>query len=458
MTTFWNRRQFLQATTGTGVGMAMRGAGVAALVSGAGVPQVARGAESPAVLGGKAIRTKPFPGWPVVDETDERAWMDVLRSGRWYRGSGDRVNRFEEAYALLTGSKHCVATANGTSALFTALGALEVGPGDEVILPPYTFVATLNAILLQYALPVFVDSDPATFQIDARKVEAAVTDQTTLLLPVHLGGSAADLDTLLEIATRRKIRLVEDACQAHLAEWKGRKVGTWGDAGCFSFQASKNLNCGEGGAVLTQDSDLAERCAAFHNNGRGRTTFNFDAGRSGSRGGNLRLTEFQGALLMTQMARVEAQSRIRETNAAYLTKQLEEIPGIRPAKMYSGCTRNAYHLYMFRYDPTAFAGLPRAKFLKALSAEGIPGSSGYTPLNKEAFIQTTLKSRAYRRIYPAATLDSWAERNQCPANDQLCRDAVWFSQTMFLGPREDMDSIAEAIRRIQSHAEKIAAA
>ena len=161
---------------------------------------------------------------------------------------------------------------------------------------------------------------------------------------------------------------------------------------------------------------------------------------------------------MTQMARVEAQSRIRETNAAYLTKQLAEIPGIQPAKMYSGCTRNAYHLYMFRYDPAAFAGLTRAKFLKALSAEGIPASSGYTPLNKEAFIATTLKSRAYRRIYPADVLDSWAERNQCPANDQLCRDAVWFTQTMFLGRREDMDTIAEAIRRIQSHAGKIAAA
>lgn len=278
-----------------------------------------------------------------------------------------------------------------------------------------------------------------------------------MILPVHLGGSSADLDTLLEIARRRKLRLVEDACQAHLAEWRGRKVGTWGDAGCFSFQASKNLNSGEGGAVLTQDAEVAERCHAFHNNGRGRGIGGFDASRSGCRGGNLRLTEFQGTLLMTQMARVEAQSRTREANASYLTTQLSEIPGIRPAKMYAGCTRNAYHLYMFRYDPAAFAGLSRAGFLKALSAEGIPGSSGYSPLNKEAFVQASLKSRAYRKIYPAEVLDSWAERNQCPANDQLCREAVWFTQTMFLGNRGDMDQIAEAIRKIHANAAKIAA-
>ncbi len=453
-----DRRRFLQATALTGAGWAARGVRWTGLAAGVAAPQIVRGSQSPAVLGGEAVRTRPFPGWPVTDDTDERAWMEVLRSGRWFRGGGDRVNRFEEAYARLTGSRYCVATANGTSALFAALGGMDVGPGDEVILPPYTFVATLNVVFLQYALPVFVDSDPETFQIDARKVEAAVTDRTAMLLPVHLGGASADLDALLEIARRRKLRLVEDACQAHLAEWRGRKVGTWGDAGCFSFQASKNLNSGEGGAVLTQDAEIAERCHAFHNNGRGRGIGGFDASKSGCRGANLRLTEFQGALLATQMARVEAQSRVREANAAYLTTLLREIPGIRPARMYEGCTRNAYHLYMFRYDPQAFAGLPRARFMAALSAEGIPCSGGYSPLNREAFIQATLDSRAYRRIYPPEILNTWAERNQCPANDQLCREAVWFTQTMFLGDRGDMDQIAAAIRKIQAHAARISAA
>src|SRR6185503_8180877 len=136
-------------------------------------------------------------------------------------------------------------TANGTSALITSLQALGVGAGDEVIVPPYTFVATVNAVLLLHALPVFVDTDPDTFQIDARKVEAAITPDTRAIVPVHLGGGVADLDTILEVANRRGIPVVEDACQAHLSEWKGRKVGTFGKTGCFSFQASKNLNSGE---------------------------------------------------------------------------------------------------------------------------------------------------------------------------------------------------------------------
>jgi dTDP-4-amino-4,6-dideoxygalactose transaminase len=349
------------------------------------------------------------------------------------------------------GAGQCLATANGTSALFAALGGLGISPGDEVILPPYTFVATLNVVLLQYALPIFVDTDLETFQIDARQVKAAITDRTTAIVPVHLGGGAADLDTLLAVAGERRIPVVEDACQAHLAEWRGKRVGTLGTAGCFSFQASKNLNCGEGGAVLTNDPELAEKCYAFHNNCRGRGTAGYDFTYLGSRGANLRLTEFQGALLLAQMTRLEAQSRIREQNAAYLTQMLREIPGITPATMYAGCTRNAYHLYMFRYDPQAFAGLPRAKFLQALDAEGIPGSPGYAPLNEEPFIQATLRTRAYQRLYPAATLADWAERTRCPVNRRLCSEAVWFTQPMLLGPRDDMDHIVAAIRKLQRH-------
>lgn len=421
-------------------------------------PATARGADSPALLGGSPVRKEPFPAWPVIDATDERAWMEVLRSGKWFRGYGDRVNRFEEAYARLTGARHCVATANGTSALFASLGGLEVGPGDEVILPPYTFVATLNVIFLQHALPIFVDSDPETFQIDARKVEAAITDRTTAMLPVHLGGNAADLDTLLEVARRRRVRLIEDACQAHLAEWRGRCVGTWGDTGCFSFQASKNLNCGEGGAILANDPEIAERCYTFHNNGRGRGTASYNFTYLGGRGANLRLTEFQAELLLTQMTRLEAQSRIREQHAEYLTGLLREVPGLQPARAYPGCTRNAYHLYMFRYDPKAFDGLSRDGFLKALRAEGIPCSGGYSPLNRESFVKATLNSRAYRKIYPPEVLAAWEERNQCPANDQLCREAVWFTQTMFLGERRDMDQIAEAIRKVQAHAARLSRA
>ncbi|HTS62018.1 MAG TPA: DegT/DnrJ/EryC1/StrS family aminotransferase [Candidatus Acidoferrales bacterium] len=412
--------------------------------------------ERPALLGGAKVHPEPFPSWPVLDQTEERAMLDTLRSGKWYRGNGTHVARFEEAYAQLTGAKKCLAVANGTSALYTSMQAMGIEPGDEVIVPPYTFVATINAVLRQYALPVFVDTDPETFQMDARKLEAAITPRTRAIVPVHLGGNVCDLDAMLAIAARHSVPVLEDACQAHLAEWRGRKAGTFGKAGCFSFQASKNLNSGEGGAILTSDEDLHERCFAFHNNGSGtRPVGGFTYKATGC---NLRMTEFQAALLMAQMSRIEAQAKTRTENGAYLTSMLKEIPGVAPARMYDGCTRNAYHLYMLRYDKREFAGLSRAVFLKALAAEGIPASGGYTPLNTQPFLKSALGSRGYARIFSATEMAAWEERNRCPANDRLCDEAVWFVQTMLLAPRTSMEQIAGAIRKIRKHAGELAGA
>lgn len=454
-----SRRSFLKTTAAAGAGSAVAAAPrLGGLLAAGAAPQVlAAGADRPAVLGGTAVHASKFPGWPVYDSSEETALREVLHSGNWFRGSGRKVGEFEAAYARLTGARHCLATANGTSALIASLGALEIAPGDEVILPPYTFVATLNVILLNHALPVFVDSDPATFQIDARKIEAALTERTAAIMPVHLGGNVADLDTILAVAKRRNLPVIEDACQAPLAEWRGRKAGTYGRTGCFSFQASKNLNSGEGGAVLTDDDDLAEKMYAFHNNNRARRVSGYNFSYRGTRGANLRLCEWQGAMLLAQMKRLEQHSQTREQNAQYLTKQLREIPGILPAEMYSGCTRNAYHLYMFRFDAARFGGgVTRAKFLKALAAEGVPASSGYTPLNQEGFIKELLASKGYRRVYPAKLLTEWEERNRCPANDRLCEEAVWLTHSMLLGPRQDMDDIVKAVRKIHAHAAAVA--
>jgi len=379
--------------------------------------------------------------------------MEVLRKGLWCRLDGSYAQRFEEAWANALGAKYCVATASGTTALITSLHALGIGPGDEVLVPPYTFVATVNVVLLVHALPVFVDTDPETFQMDAGKIEAAITDRTKCILPVHLGGSPADLDRILAIGQKHRLPVLEDACQAHLAEWRGRKVSTLGELGCFSFQASKNLNSGEGGAIVSNDEELIRVCESFHNAGRGAATADFSYVRNGS---NHRMTEFQAALLLAQLERLEEQSRVREQNAEYLTKQLREIAGITPARMYEGCTRNAYHLYMLRYDKAHFAGVPRARFLEALQAEGIPCSGGYAPLNKEPFLKNTLQSRAFRSIYSAKEIAAYEARNHCPANDKLCQEAVWFFQTMLLGSRADMDQIAEAVRKIHKQAALLA--
>jgi dTDP-4-amino-4,6-dideoxygalactose transaminase len=433
-----SRRGFIAAAPGAGLVAEFSKSGSASAT------------EKPALLGGPKVRNEAFPSWPVTGKPDEDAIVETLRNGKWYRGNGRHVNEFEQAYRQLTGAAHCLATANGTSALCVSMNGLGIEPGDEVVVPPYTFIATVNAVLRQYALPVFVDTDPETFQMDARKIEASLTSRTKAIIPVHLGGSACDLDSILDTAEKHGVPVIEDACQAHLAEWRGRKVGTYGKAGCFSFQASKNLNSGEGGAILTDDADLHDRCFTFHNNGSGLKPRPSHAAYNGT-GANFRMTEFQAAILMAQMTRIEEQAKTRTANALYLTSQLKEIPGISPARMYSGCTRNAYHLYMFRYHKEHFSGLGRDVFLRALKAEGIPASGGYLPLNREPFLETALRSKPYQLLFPKQTLTEWAERTQCPGNDRLCQEAVWLTQTMLLGPRADMDSIADAVRKIQKH-------
>ncbi len=407
----------------------------------------------PAILGGSPIRTKPFPSWPVIGEPEESSLLGTLRSRKWNRMEGGVVTRFEKVWGERIGAPHVLATSSGTSALACAMNAIEIGPGDEVIVPPYTFVATINAILMQHALPVFVDTDRETMQIDARKIEAAITPRTRAIMPVHLGGSVADMDAILAIARRRNLPVVEDACQSHLAEWRGKKVGTLGDLGCFSLQASKNLNSGEGGVVVGREQGLIDICRSFHNQGRGQADTSFAYVRNGD---NRRMTEFQGAILLAQLTRLDDQVRQREENAAHLTALLRQIPGITPAKMYEGVTRNAYHLYMVRYDPAGFRGLPRARFLQALKAEGIPCGGGYSPLYREPFLENTLNSRAYRYVYTTKQLDDYRQRIVCPENDRLCTEAVWFTQTMMLGGREDMEQIAAAVRRIQQHAGDLA--
>lgn len=397
-------------------------------------------------------RAKPVE-WPVWEANDEQALLDVLRSGKWWRGSGTRVREFEAAYAALTGAKFCLATASGTAALLTSLGALDVGPGDEVILPPYTFVATFNVITHHYALPIFVDTDPATFQIDPKKIPAAITPATKVILPVHIGGSPCDVDAIVEAAQARKLPVLEDACQAWTAQVRGANVGTRGLGGCFSFQASKNLNAGEGGAVITQDEAFYDRCVAFHSPSGGKP-----GTPSSGRGSNYRLTEFQAAVLLAQMSRLERQQKIRDENATYLTSLLEKIPGIAPAKLARGGTRSAWHLYMFRYDSQRFANLPRAKFLQALAREGVQASGGYSPLNTSAHVKALAANPHYQRIYGQEAMARWVERNRCPVNDRLCAEAAWLGQTTLLGARAEMEHIAEAITKVQKRAGELAKA
>lgn len=407
----------------------------------------------PAMLGGEPVRKKAdkWTKWPIIGDNDVKMITEVLKSGLWNRLQGPVTPKFESVWAERMQAKYCLATANGTSALITAMAALDIGPGDEVIVPPYTFAATVNAVLLHHALPIFADTDIETFQIDNNSINSLVNTSTAAIIPVHLGGSVADLDAIHKISADKKLKVIEDACQSPLAEWRGKPVSAQADVGCFSFQASKNLNAGEGGALLTNNADIYEEARSFHNNGRAKPSIS--VGNYGRNGANLRLTEFQSAILLAQMERLDKQAQTREQNAQYLSKQLAEIPGIKPARMYEGCTRNAYHLYMFRYDAKAFEGLPRATFLRAMSSEGIPVSPGYSQLNKEHFLSVVKSNKGFLRIYGEKHMNDWYARNaDRPANDRVCSEALWLTQNMLLGPRSDMDQIANAIRKIQKHA------
>jgi len=443
-----NRRDFVGVASTAGAGLALAFPNIS-LASGSDLLK-------PAILGGPKAHPEIFPAWPVIDQTEEQALNDVLKSKKWCRLGSPKVDSFEEEFKKLTGAKHCLATSSGTNALYTLLGALDIGPGDEVIMPVYTFIATYNVIALNYALPIFVDTDIESFQIDADKIEAAITKQTKVIMPVHIGGSPANLDKILRICAKTKIPMIEDACQAHLAEWRGKKVGTLGFAGAFSFQASKNLNSGEGGAILTNDEKFAQSCYSFHNQGQGGRVTSYSSGSIGTRGTNVRLSEFQGNLLLAQMTRVVEQTNIRTANANYLTKMLKEIPGITPAKLYEGTTRSAYHLYMFRYDNSHFAGLSREKFLNALTKEGIPCSEGYGMMNKGTYVTGLAKNKHYLNIYGEKMMNHWLGQNQFPQNDKLTSEqSVWFFQNMLLGPRSDMDQIVNAILKIQKYAVEI---
>jgi len=447
----FNRRQFLGVAALAGTGMAL----TPQKVLGGITPILGNNNDKPALLGGSKAHPDRFSAWPIYDSTEEQAFLDILRNTRWGRLDGRVTANFEQEFAKMMDVKHSLGVSSGTSALYTMLGALGTGPGDEVIIPVYTFVATYNVVVLNYALPILVDTDPESFQIDTQKMEKAITKETKALMPVHIGGSPADVDSIMAIGQKHKLPVIEDACQAVMAEWKGKKLGSFGIGGAFSFQSSKNLNCAEGGAITSNDEDFIKTCYRFHNQGQGGTSTSYGTGE-GTRGTNLRITEFQSNLLLAQMTRLEAQAKRRSQNAAYLTKLFNEIPGITPAKLYEGTTNSAYHLYMFRYDKSKFDGLSRSRFIEALSAEGVPCSTGYGQMNKDGYVTGLAQNKYYLKIYGEKTMKQWLERNQCPQNDKLTsEESLWFFQTMLLGTTRDMDQIAEAVRKIQKHASEL---
>ncbi|HKJ79398.1 MAG TPA: DegT/DnrJ/EryC1/StrS family aminotransferase, partial [Prolixibacteraceae bacterium] len=306
-----------------------------------------------AIHGGEKTRKTAWPEWPVWNPSAEKEVTEMLRSGRWWRGSGDHVAEFEKEYAKLMGSNRCLATASGTTALLVASHILGVDAGDEVLVSPFTFIASYNVIFMNKALPVFVDTNPETFLIDPEKMEERITERTSAVLPVHIYGLPVDMDRVNEVAKNNNLKVIEDACQAWLGEYKGKKLGTLGDLGCYSFQNSKNLPAGEGGAIAGNDELVMDRCHSFHNCGRpfGRVERTSDYPLRGS---NRRMQQIQAITLLSQMKRVKNDADLRLQNALYLDKKLAEIPGIIPYKLVVSDARSAYHFYPFRFISEKF--------------------------------------------------------------------------------------------------------
>jgi dTDP-4-amino-4,6-dideoxygalactose transaminase len=406
--------------------------------------------ENLAILGGEPVKKTPFPIWPMYDEKERQALMEVLDSCLWWRTPGTRALQFEQDFAAYHQARYGIAVTNGTAALEVSLSALEIGPGDEVIVPDFTFVATASAVLFTGALPVLVDIDPETYCIDPEAVEAAITPHTKAIVVVHIGGHAADLDALKEIARKHGLRLVEDSAHAHGTEWKGHKIGSIGDLGTFSFQQSKLMTAGEGGIIITNDSELEKRARSVHDCGRMPGEWFYSHFIYGS---NYRLSEWQAAVLSQQLSRLDEQTAVRMHNAAYLDAELSRIEGITPQKLDRRCTRNGHYAYIFHYDASAFNGLPTAGFIESLNKEGIPTQASYPPLNELAVFQ----SGEYRkRLSPEVAKQEHAFlKATFPNTARGAWETVWLPQPVLLGTHEEMAQVVEAVRKVQRHASKL---
>jgi len=425
-----------------------------------------------AILGGTPVRTEPWPKWPVFDEAEERLLLEVLHSGNWWRhsyGQGveliededhplSTVAKFQREFALAHNCQYGICAANGTVTLEIALRAAGVKPGEEVIVPAYTYVATATAPLMVGAIPIFVDIDPDTYNMDVRRVEEAINEHTRAIIPVHFGGQPCQMDEINALARKHNLIVVEDAAHAHGSIYKGRKCGSLSELASFSFQLSKNMTAGEGGVITTNNIEYVETCETLVWAGRkpGQPWY-----RHYMLASNARMTEFQGAILLAQLSRLEEQTSRRTANAAVLDKLLKDIEGIKPLLRLSSTTRSSNHIYMFRYDPEAFSGLDKQRFVVALKAEGIGGAfAGYTtPLYANPMFT---EKQFLGGSWPVDAWEHGKELNyadfieRCPVSERACNcEAVWIPQSNLLADEPDMNDIAHAIGKIQANARQL---
>lgn len=403
-----------------------------------------------AIKGGTPVRKAPFPVWPVWGDEEIANLTEVVKSGKWGRINGKVTEQFEQKFAAYQEAKHGIAVNSGTTALRLALTAADVNPGSEVICPAYTFIATASAAVEAGCVPVFIDIDPQTYNMDANAIEQAISPRTEAIMPVHFAGRPADMDAIMAVAQKHHLKVIEDAAQAWGAEWNGKRVGALADAGCFSFQSSKNINAGEGGIILTNDDLIAKFARSHHNCGRSEDGLWYEHFYFG---GNYRITEFQSAVLLAQLERYDELLKIRQQNLIKLDELLQPMEGIQVLPRDERVTSHACHLYIFRYQKDHFAGKSKEVFIEALRKEGIPCSAGYSiPLYR----QPVFLNRAFGPRGKSVALPVNYQTFQCPETEKACyEEAVWFTQNTLLATEEDMNDIAEAIAKIKEHVDQL---
>ncbi|NPV07082.1 MAG: DegT/DnrJ/EryC1/StrS family aminotransferase [Anaerolineae bacterium] len=410
-----------------------------------------------ALNGGTPVRSAPFPERPIFDQLELTALEEVLTSRRWtsapYIFKGDmslsRTYRLERDYAAYHDCRFGIATGSGTDALQIAYAAAGLGPGDEAIMPPNTFIATATPALHLGAVPIFADVDPETLCLDPDAVEAAITDRTRLIVPLHLGGYPADMDRIMEIARRHDLTVVADACHAAGTEWRGRKVAAFSDLSAFSFQQDKQITAGEGGMVTTNDEKLYEQCYVLHNDGRG---LGEHGGHFVAQGWNFRMSEFQAALLLAQLSRLDDLLKRKNRNARRLGAGLAQVGGLSWPREDERITAQSYVYPRLRYHAEAFDGLSAATFAEALRAEGIPcgAGSGWTLYRHPLFTESSFRFDTSRRVD--------YRQVHCPNAEDAAGRWIGFPQEVMLADERAIDDFVEAVAKIKANLGELAAA
>ena len=408
-----------------------------------------------AITGGKPLRKTPFTEWPMGMKQESAALKDVLNSSKWggQPFPGKYAVKFANGFAKLHTAKYGQCVNTGTVAIQAALKAIGIRPGDEVLAPAYTWEGTVGPVLLLNAVPVFVDVDPNTYCMDWRQIEKAITPRTKAILPVHLGMRFADMDEILRIAAKHNLKVIEDCAHAHGGMWKGKGAGSMGDLGAFSFQSSKLITSGEGGAVITNNLEYMELVQSYINAGRASLT---DKYHHRIIGFNYRLGEFQAAVLYAQLERLPKQAKVRERNMKRLETKLKNTPAIGFLPPEPRITRLAPYGYVLKYFSDKANGIPRAAFVAALQLEGIPCDGlFYEPVYKSSLFPVDpadFPALSWGREKPLDLRNMYS----CPEAERAAyHEAVWFPHQLFLGGNQDTDAIANAIHKVLDNIEEL---